>query len=227
MKTAKGTNYLLLALGAFLGLATEGIYAFLLEPAIFKAPIGEWTVGQNIIHWIITCVTWAVIAILLVRTAKQKFGFDLFEKKGAMKPWRWLAVVACAVFMIVVSYISWNGFEFVGLKGLKTVHEFQNNGLLKFIFQYLYYIVETVLFMLIIVFGQKAFEIWFKKENFPYGAIAVALTWGIAHIISRGYFDVVNGITSAVSGFIFGIIYLLVKRDIKKTYFILLFLFII
>ncbi len=29
---------------------------------------------------------------------------------------------------------------------------------------------------LMIVYGQKAFEVWFRKVNIPYGAIVVALT---------------------------------------------------
>ena len=67
-----------------------------------------------------------------------------------MKPFQWIAVGACLIFTLSVSYIDWGGF--------KVVKEFYYNGVLKFIFQYIYYVFETGLFTLIIVFGQKAFE---------------------------------------------------------------------
>ena len=98
---------------------------------------------------------------------------------------------------------------------------------MRFIFQYSYYIVETALFLLIIVFGQKAIEIWTKKPNIPWGGIICGLTWGISHIISRGFFDPINGISSTVAGFLFGAAYLLVNRDIKKAYVVLLLMFVI
>jgi hypothetical protein len=79
--------------------------------------------------------------------------------------------------------------------------------------------------MLIIVFGQKAFEIWFKKENFPYGAVLVALTWGLGHAVTKG--DLLMGLYGVFSGFMFGAVYLLVNRNIKIAYLILLIMFII
>ena len=216
IKKVSGLKFLLLALGAFTGLGIEALYAFLLEPLIYNAQMGEWTPPQMIIHWIITCITWAIIAIILIQISNKKCQFDLFENKNKMKIWQWIIIIICMVFMLVVSYIDWNGF--------KIVKEFQHNGWLRFIFQYLYYLFETALFTLIIIFGQRAFEIWFRKENFPYGGIAVALTWGIGHILSKGSLS--TGLMSALSGFVFGVVYLLVNRDIKKTFPILFVMFI-
>lgn len=86
---------------------------------------------------------------------------------------------------------------------------------MKFIFQYIYYFFETFLFSLIIIFGQRACEIWFKRENIPYGGIVLALTWGIGHILSKGSLTV--GLLSALGGFLFGAAYLIVGRDYRKT----------
>ena len=94
-----------------------------------------------------------------------------------------------------------------------------------FVFQYVYYLFETMLFLLIIVFGQKALERWFKRENVPYGGIVVALTWGIVHIATKGSVSI--GLLSAVSGSLFGVVYLLVNRDIKKAYVLLAFMFVL
>lgn len=206
-ETETGYSYICLALYAFGGLGIEVIYAFCLEPLIYGASMEDWNVMESIIHWILTCITWGIITVGLIKTAKKKYGFDLLESKPKTKVWQWICVLLCVAFSLVMSYMDWNGF--------KVVKEFQSKGLLLFIFQYIYYVFETALFTLIIIFAQKAFEVWFKKENFPYGGIILALTWGLAHIFSKGSIQV--GLLAALGGFIYGIAYLLLNRDIKKT----------
>lgn len=79
--------------------------------------------------------------------------------------------------------------------------------------------------MLIIVYGQKAFEVWFKKANIPYGGIVVALTWGMAHWFTKG--SLYAGVFTALGGFCFGVVYLLLNRNIKWTYVALCIMFIL
>jgi hypothetical protein len=216
-KRVKGINYLCLGLCAFAGLGIEAIYAFLLEPIIYGRQMADWNVDQSIIHWIITCITWGIVTYNILKFSKSRYGFDIFENNGKMKMWQWICVILCIIFSLCVSYWNWDGF--------KVVKEFQHSGLLKFIFQYIYYVFETALFTLILVYGQKAFEMWFKKENIPYGGIILAITWGLAHIFTKGNVSV--GLLSALGGFAFGIVYLLVNRDIKKTLLILFIMFIL
>lgn len=216
MDKGKGINYFILSLLAFCSLGLEVLLAFLLEPMIYGVQMREWSAVQNIMHWCITCLLWGIAAFWLIRFSKNKYHFDLFQKAEKMRLWQWATVFICLLFTLIVSYIDWNGF--------KVIKEFTYNGWIKFIFQYIYYVVETVLFMLILVFGQKAFEKWFKRPNIPYGGIIVALTWGIAHIFTKA--SIMAGILSAISGLIFGVVYLLVNRDIKKTYIILFIMFV-
>ncbi len=216
-KAVTGGDHLFLSLMAFGGLGIEVILAFLVEPILFGVQMREWSTTQNLIHWTITCCAWGTICCLLIEVARKKYSFDIFLKGKQMKLWQWLTIIACVLFELFMSYLDWNGF--------RVVKEFNSNGWLKFIFQYIYYIFETGLVTLIIIFGQKAFEKWFKKENIPYGGIAAALTWGLAHVFTKG--DILVGSLSAVSGFIFGIVYLLVNRDIKKTFPILLVMFVL
>lgn len=217
-KTVTGMKYIQLALLAFAGLGIEGIYAYLLEPMIYGVPMKDWTFGQNIFHWIITCITWGLVAYFLVRSAKLKQGFDLFEiNMKEIKVWQWISILFCIFLISYISYSDWNGF--------KPVIEYQNLGLPRFVFQYIYYAFETILFMLILIFGQKACEIWFGKVNFPYGGIIVAATWGLVHILTKG--SLWTGIICAMAGFSYGVIYLLLNRDIKKVYPVLLIMFLI
>ncbi|MCM1258280.1 MAG: hypothetical protein NC307_10580 [Roseburia sp.] len=95
---------------------------------------------------------------------------------------------------------------------------------MKIVFQYIYYIFETVLVTLILVFGQNAFEKWFRRRNIPYGGIIVAITWGIGHFFTK---DISTGIVTMIAGLAFGSVYLLAGRDIRKTYPILWIMFVL
>lgn len=216
-KDASGLSYICLALYAFAGLSVEGLYVYLLEPLIYGAYVNSWAVSEVVIHWIATCITWGLVGYGLIKVSKMKYGFDLFETKGKMKAWQWICTLICILFLSYVSYNDWGGF--------KPFKEYQGLGMLKFIFQYIYYIFETMLFTLILIFGQKACEVWFKKENVPYGGIVVAVTWGLAHILTKG--SIIAGLICALAGFSYGIVYLLVNRDIKKAFPILCVMFII
>ena len=216
MKKATGLDFLVLALLAFGGIGLEVILALGIEPILYGAQLGEWSTLQNILHWTITSALWGGVAYLLVRNAKKKYDFDIFKKGEKLKLWKWLLIAAFIVLSLMISYKDWNGS--------KVIKEFVFNGWLKFIFQYIYYIFETVLVTLILVFAQKAFEKWFHKENIPYGGIAIALTWGIGHFFTK---DIMTGIACMISGFAFGSVYLLANRDIRKTFPIVLAMFVL
>lgn len=216
MKKVTGTDYLVLALLAFAGIGLEIVLAFGIEPILYGASIGEWTDLQNIIHWVVTCILWGLVSWYLIRFAKKKYEFDIFQKGDKMAVWQWLLIAVFVVGSLILSYFDWNGS--------KVIKEFYANGPVKFVFQYIYYIFETVLVTLILVFGQKAFEKWFHRKNIPYGGIIVAITWGIGHFFTK---DILTGIVTVISGLAFGSVYLLAGRDIRKTYPILWMMFVL
>ncbi len=211
-----GMDYLSLGLCAFGGLGMEAVYAFGLEPVIYGAPMQEWTMVQTILHWILTCITWGIFAVVLVRKSGTKYAFPLMEKGAKLT---WVRVVLCLLFIagaFGVSYTQWGGF--------KVYLEYAGKGLLMFAFQYLYYVFETMLFLLIVVFGQKACEVWFHKENFPYGGLICGMTWGLGHIFTK---DFLTGITSLCLGVALGSVYLVVNRDLRKAYVVMFLMFVL
>jgi hypothetical protein len=217
METAgKGSDFLYLALYAFAGFAFELLLANVIEPFL-GITLESMTTGQNIVHWIITCLVWGIFGCLLIRVSKKKYGFDILDEKASLKSWQVLLCVLCILIMAYVQSLDWGGF--------RPLIEFKNQGALKFVFQYIYYFFETFLFSLIIIFGQKAFEIWFKKKNIPYGGLLLALTWGLGHILSKESFTI--GLLTALSGFLFGAAYLIVGRDYRKTLPLLFIMFVI
>jgi len=217
MKKLTGMECFTSALTAFGGLGLEVLLTYVIEPAIYGVGMGEFSTMQHILHWIITCIVWGAVAVWLVWDIKKRCGWDMMTKGEPMKPWQWaVIVVACICAMWIVS-MNWNG--------LKVIEEFKRKGVLLFTFQYIYYAFETLLFMLIIVFGQKAFELWFKRVNIPYGGIICGLTWGLAHIFTKGSFS--TGIWAMLLGFLMGTAYLMTNKDIRKTYVVLFIMFIL
>lgn len=210
-------KYFEYAMLAFAGLGLEVLYAFWLEPFIYGHSMKEFTTAECIIHWTVTILSWLLVAYLIVKSAKKNLGFHL---RGTNSKWTLVGIIASCILiglMLVVNYVD------VGR--LKIIHEFHRLGILKFIFQHLYYLAEVVLFTLIIVFGQNALELFFRKKNIPYGGIIVGLTWGLAHWFSKG--SIWIGLEGLVLGFLFGAIYLFLGRDFKKTYIVLALAFII
>lgn len=213
----RGFDYLLLSLTAFGGLGIEMLYAYLIEPMLYGSQMKEWNQMQSILHWTITCITWGLVAFYLYQTSKKQYTFDLMEKKEPMRIWQYVTVILFIIFSTYSSYRSWDGF--------KVAVEFERKGALLFTFQYIYYAFEIVLVLLIIVFAQKAFEEWFHNKKIPYGGIICGLTWGLVHILTKG--SIFIGLEGLLLGFMLGAAYLIVNRDIKKAYLVLLFMFIL
>ena len=217
-KKESGWKYLLLSLGAFFGLALETVHVYGWEPIAYgHISVSEYAVWQVVLHWCITCITWIAVSFLLIHIAKSRLGFNIWAKKGKMTLLQILIILLGVILSVAMNYFAWDGF--------KVIQEFRHNGFVRFVFQYIYYMVETVMFLLIIVFGQKAFELWTQKPNVPWGGIICGLTWGMGHLISRGFFDISTGLSATINGFVFGAAYLLTNRDIKKSWLVLFLMF--
>lgn len=215
--TGTASDFLDLSLLAFAGLGMDILLAFFLEANIYGKDMSKWSDVQNISHSIITSIIWGIISFLIIKKSKNKYSFDIFEKREKIKIFQWIGILIFAIITFIISYNNWNGF--------KVLKEFVNLGLLKFVFQYIYYIFEAMIFTLIIVFGQKAFEKWFNKKNIPYGGFVVSITWGLIHMFTKGSLQA--GLIAALVGLFFGIVYLLTNKDTKKTLIILYFMFVL
>lgn len=200
----------------FLWLALYTTAAFLFELLLVTVErfwgisIYHATKFQMIAHWIVTSLGWFGFGFGfgIIALAKKQTGFDLLKtEKKTVSVWQWLAIVLSFILITLVQYWDWKGF--------KILLEFQHLGWLKFLFQYIYYAAESFLISLVLVFGQKAFETWFKNDKIPYGGILLGLTWGLMHILSKR--SVLTGILTCLAGFLFGSVYLLVNKDYKKT----------
>lgn len=215
-KKITGMDYLGLGLWAFGGLGMEALYAYLLEPMLYGGSMQEWSPAQTIMHWILTCVTWGIFAVVLIRKSGIKYNFPLTDKGMKMTPMR---VGMCIIFIAAAFWL-----DYVAWGGCKVYLEYAGKGLILFIFQYIYYAFETMLFLLIIVFGQKACEVWSHKANFPFGGVICGLTWGLAHMFTK---DILTGIMGLLLGVALGSVYLIANRDLRKAYIVMFLMFVL
>jgi hypothetical protein len=218
MRNSKiGLKFLGLGAIAFAGLGLEGLLFFLIEPLIYSHYPDSFSTLENISHWILTCLVWGIILLLIVQISIKKYSFNMFSIKNPLIKANWLICAVLVAVSIVLSIIDWDGF--------KIIKEFTYNGWLKFIFQYIYYIFESVLFVLMIVFGQRAGEIFFGKKNIPWGGIFTALTWGLVHMATKGSLSA--GISSFADGLLYGLVYIACRKNLYVAFPIILFMFVL
>ncbi len=221
----QGFEFLSYGLEIFAFIGFELLLAYVIEFNVYGYEFEGFTKWQTILHWVLTCAVWLFGAWYVVRECAAKSGVDLIKNfreqsliQGAkeMSLLQWGLLILGTVLCLISTWIDWGGS--------KVAKELASRGVL-FPMQYLYYFVEVIMVLLIIVFGQYAFEKWFKNDKIPYGGILVALTWGLGHWLTKGSFW--TGIYTAIGGFAFGGAYLLTRRNIKLSYIFLCIMFIL
>jgi len=214
-KNIGASNYLYLGLYAFAGFGLEILLSMLL-PSIFGVESSEYTIMQECIYWLLTCALWGAVSIILINLSKKKYAFDIMKNNEAPSGKQWLIAVVIATIAIVITTI-------VG-DGLKPVQEYINNGIIKFIFQHIYYLFETALIVLAITFGQKFGETITKRTGMPYGGLFLAFTWGLIHILTQG---LMTGVYTFAMAILYGTVYILLKKNIRCSYLLIAVMFIL
>ena len=209
----KWTNYLWLSLLSFGAFMLEFFSIFVIESAFLNVDIWNYTTNQRSIHHIIMVFMWAVVIVMLLFFSRKYFNFPSGrnkEEKISLK--NWLITFACLIGCKILTFIDWHTLKIIG--------EAQNKNTYQFLTQYLYYIFEVMLVILIIIYGQKAIETLLKKESpIPFGGIILAMTWGAFHFVSRGVgLEIWNGISTMIFSVLSGVMYLRLNRKCLYSY---------
>lgn len=206
-KTNSAIDYIGYALYAFGGLGME-LLLMMLETNLYGRTQEAWSSTETVAHWLVTCLVWGVLGLLL---AKQ---LPAIPKEKIQKA-NWTLALMLITGSVAYTSFVWNGF--------KPAIEFLNLGLGNFLVQYGYYAFESLLMLLIIAHGQKAFEQWFRNARFvPFGGLLLALTWGLIHIVTQGS---ATGLYAVIQALLYGIIYLVFKKDYKISYVVIALIF--
>ncbi|WP_026520293.1 hypothetical protein [Butyrivibrio sp. FCS006] len=222
----QGLDFLSYALEAFAVIGFELLLAYVIEINVYGYDFRSFNMWQSILHWTLTVIVWVFGGLYVIKECARKSGVDLirnFREKSLIRGTKemsltqWVLLITGTAFCLISTWLDWGGS--------KVLKEFSKRGPVLFTFQYIYYLAEVFLVLLIIVFGQYAFEKWFKNDKIPYGGIVVALTWGLGHWFTKG--SLVTGISTAIGGFVFGGVYLLTRRNLRLSYLFLCIMFIL
>lgn len=203
-QTVAAIEFLWLGLYAFAGFSLELIFQLLAGMVGFKEiPSG--------INSLITGVLWFLTCGLLIIYAQRRFSYNVFSVKSHLNHQKLIAIAVLILLVIIATFIGFGGF--------KPVIEYQSGAgksILTYLLQVFYYLGESGVIVLAIVFGQEFCERQFSlSNNFPSGGLFLAVTWGIMHIFLQG---LSGGLFTIFFSIVAGLIYVICKKDIRWSY---------
>lgn len=212
-REGKWTGYLWMSLLSFAAFMLELFSIFVIERVFLHVDAGNYTPGQRSVHSVITACLWAVFILSMLYYSRRRYQFPgKAEDTGRIPPGDWAAALLALAGCKALTFIDWHTLKIIG--------ESRGQDMSRIVTQYIYYMFEAGLVLLIILYGQKAAEVLLKRESgIPFGGIVLALTWGSFHFISRGVgLELWNGISCMIFSVLSGFMYLKVKRRPAYSY---------
>ncbi|MGL5254001.1 MAG: hypothetical protein ACRC9L_03170 [Brevinema sp.] len=154
------------------------------------------------------------MVVFLMSLSKKKYHFDILKLNEVPNVKQWILALIIVIIAITVTTIVWGG--------LKPIKEYRS--ITESVFQNVYYLFETALILLTIIFGQKFGEMIVKKYTFPFGGLFLALTWGLIHILLQGP---MTGLYAFAMSLLYGTVYVLLQKNFKYSYILIAIIFIV
>lgn len=219
-------KYIIFALITLAGVYFVQIF-HLFDPLFDRIYYGNVT---TILFYACNVVFWIPFIVVLYRQIKKYTGFKIFRRSTAeLSLKRSLVIYACAVVPILIVSAAL-GFE------LKIVFELGKRvtgmQLYTNAVMYAHGAVKLILAVIIIQLVQEAGELLYKGKYcnlIPWGGIALCLIYGFAEVIvayATGLFTMFAWLYIAFD-LLYGIIYLLGKKNFFVTFFVSLIIYIL
>ncbi|MGN0564683.1 MAG: hypothetical protein ACI4LH_08080 [Candidatus Heritagella sp.] len=205
-KSRTAFDYVVLGLYAFCALEIEFLLILLVEPYVFSS-ISDPTL-YCCLHWGLSALLQAGAAAGLWLIAKNSYAFDLFSYRTS--PQRRFLLIALGLCLLGIGYNYLTCGEWLLAYKLRVLTP------VEFIFQYLVYLVRAALMLLLIAFGQKAGEIKKHGSRAPWGGFLAGALWGLFQMLTVQ--DLLTGILSCVVCVVYGVVYLLVNKNVRYAY---------
>lgn len=200
-------NYTVLTLVCLFSLFAEFIL-LQCEQFIYAKNYYKFTITESIVHWAIVCFVWGMVGTFLLYLSARVYQLDIIKKKQCPTAVGWIIAIVCVAVSFALKFSVWGEW--------KVLYDIHNSGWFQFIFQYIYYLFETLIVLLTIIFAQELGEKIFKSKFIPWGGILLSVTWGISHILSQG--DILIGFSYIVYSLLYGTAYMAVKKNIYISY---------
>ena len=208
-----------LLLGLFLILAGCMDFFILIPEMLLYSlnSLNAMTPFQNCIHWLLVTTTWG-ISIAFAFRLSSKYGFTITDNLQKPSRLKQILLFSLVIFGILFMSFTWE----MQFKPLVEYRRFLQSGKLagtaQFFFQYLYYLMESLLIFLLTAMGQRAGELFFPFKaagRIPWGGLFCALTWGMLHGLTK---DLQTAVLCIVLSALFGYSYLISNKNIYYAY---------
>ncbi len=170
-------------------------------------------VGISLVLWLIG----SILIYLYLRKSNKECSFYENNKLTSNDYTIIFFALMCGLAMAGTNYID------AGIRPL-IIREYFSGHIIYTIRNIIYYPVEILLMLEILILGQKVGELVIKKKNIPYGVFVLFILWGLPHIIYHGLGD---GIITALRVFIYSIPFYVSKRNFKTSYLSMLILWLL
>ena len=182
-------RYLLLAVLTFLLLGADMasvVFAKILDGRSASDP-RLWST-----HWyasvggfVCSIVIWSLwVSVIVAWSRKRSVLGSLISGQAGSRAFA--VLLAGAVLLGVIGFVEarTSGDRFPSIVGEYQgfVQLYAGHGLVVTVFQYLYYMLESAMVVALLALFQRALEKWTHHALVPWGGIALALSWGAAHL---------------------------------------------
>ncbi|MGX7058881.1 hypothetical protein [Vagococcus humatus] len=193
----------------FAGLGLE-LVILKIESYLWQVAPVNWSTRNQAMHWLLVSLVWCLVGFLLLKKVRK----PVYLKMNFRQIVR---LIICMSLSFRLSYTVWGG--------VKPLIEWRALGTELFVYQLIYYLAESLLLVVILIYGQSLGETCVKRvSQFPFGGVFLALTWGSIHICLKGS---QAGLYLAIQCFLYGYCYVLVHKNFRLAYLVVSFLFIL
>lgn len=168
-------------------------------------------IPNQIVAMAVTPIVWGIGAVcILIKTKKINTNDTLYNNSRlTSRDGLTLFFVIAGGVAIALSNFLYANMPPLFIRELFTLYPLYN------IRNIIYYPLEVLLMLELLIYSQKAGDILTKKTSFPWGAVCLFILWGLPHIL---YHDFSDGIVSAFSAFISSIPFYASNKNIKTSY---------
>lgn len=167
-------------------------------------------IPNQILAFGISPIIWGIGSFYILIRMKRGNQEDSLYTNASWNGRDWLILL-----FVVTGSISaaMKNYLYGGMKPL-LIREFFSGYPLYTIRNILYYPLELLLMLELLIYAQRAGEYLTKKAGIPWGALALFLLWGLPHF-AHGFED---GIICAFNAFIFSIPFYVSGKKVKTSY---------
>ena len=167
-------------------------------------------IQNQILAFGIGLIIWAIGAFWILNKLKKQNEDNLLYANTSWNSGDWLIL-----FFVISSSISIavSNYLYVELRPL-LFREYFSGYFLYTIRNLLYYPLEVLLMLELLIYAQRTGEVLTKRAGVPWGALALFFLWGLPHLV-HGFED---GMVSALKAFVYAIPFYASGKKIKISY---------